>query len=200
MWSSCALFSTAMTYGNPSCQTVVIKWITTLSKWGKGVLFHSEASQICAPLACHTILPNEELCDKLKEYLLTLLPHISFYNVWVPRLAHNGPSVDAKSLEEFIFIFVFVFVLTAGLRHYLFSWLEPWCEFHKLAFNPYCTVACSVGERWWWIHTVSALQSSLQADSQIPLDLCIVLSTNYHWKTSPYFFHVSPTVKLLLAN
>lgn len=58
------------------------------------MLFHSEVSQAYAPLACHTILPNEGLCDKLKGYLLTLLPHV----------AHNGPSVDAKSLEEFRFL------------------------------------------------------------------------------------------------
>ena len=180
MWSSCSLFSPAMTWGNPSCQTVVIKWITTLSKWGREVLF--SASQAYAHLACHTILSNEGLCDKLKGYLLTLLPHISCYNVWVPRLARNGPSVDAKSLEEFRFLslfFLFCFKTTA-LRRHLFSWLEPWCQFHKLSYNPYCTVACSVGERRWWVHTVSALHSSLQADSQIPLDLCIVLSTNYH--------------------
>ena len=111
------------------------------------MLFNSEVSQAYAPLACHTILPNEGLCDKLKGYLLTLLPHVSCFNVWVPRLAHNGPSVDAKSLEEFLFIFVFVFLLTAGLRRYLFSWLEPWCESHKLSYNPYCTVACSEGKR-----------------------------------------------------
>lgn len=72
------------------------------------MLFHSEVSQAYAPLACHTILSNEGLCDKLKEYQLIVLPHISRYNVWAPRLAHNGPSVDAKSLEKFIFLFVFV--------------------------------------------------------------------------------------------
>ena len=151
----------------------MIKWITTLSKWGKGVLFHSKASQAYTPLACHTILPNEGLCDKLKEYLLTLLPHVSCYNVWVPKLAHNGLPVDARSFKEFVFVF-----LTAGLRCHLFSWLEPWCESHKLSYNPYCIVACLVGKRW-WIHTVSALCSSLQADCQPPLDLYIVLSTNY---------------------
>ena len=75
------------------------------------MLFHSEASQAYAPLACHTILPNEGLCDKLTGYLLTLLPHISCYNVWVPTLAHNGPLMDAKSLEEFLFLFLYVFVL-----------------------------------------------------------------------------------------
>lgn len=89
--------------------------------------------------------------------------------LWMPSLWKN----------LFFFLFLFLF-LTAGLRRHLFSWLEPWCGSHKLSYNPYCTVACSVGERWWWIHTVSALHSSLQAaDSQIPLDLCIVLSTNY---------------------
>ena len=112
------------------------------------MLFPSQASQAYARLACHTILPNEGLCDKLKEYRLTLLAHISCYNVWVPRLAHNGLPVDAKPSEEFLFVFVlFLFFLTAGLRRHLFSWLEPWCEFHKLSYNPYCTFACSVGER-----------------------------------------------------
>ena len=88
--------------------------------------FPSQASQAYAPLACHTILPNKGLCDKLKEYLLTLLPHISCYNMWVPRLAHNGPPVDAKSLQEFPFPFLFYFCFkTAGLRRHLFFRLEP---------------------------------------------------------------------------
>ena len=111
------------------------------------MLFHSEVSQAYAPLACHTILRNEGLCDKLKGYLLTLLPHVSCFNVWVPRLAHNGLPVDARSCEEFVFVFVFFVFLTAGLRCHLFSWLEPWCVSHKLSYNPYCTVACSVGQR-----------------------------------------------------
>ena len=110
--------------------------------------------------------------------------------LWMPGLSKN----------LFLFLFFFVF-LTAGSRCHLFSWLEPWCESHKLSYNLYCIVACLVGKRW-WIHTVSALCSSLQADCQLPLDLCIVLSTNIMtvWKTSLHFFHISPTVKLLLAN
>ena len=111
------------------------------------MLFHYEVSQAYAPLACHTILPNEGLCDKLKGYLLTLLPHVSCFNVWVPRLAHNGLPVDARSFEEFVFVFVFFVFLTAGLRCHLFSWLEPWCESHKLSYNLYCIVACLVGKR-----------------------------------------------------
>ena len=119
--------------------------------------------------------------------------------LWMPGLSKN----------LFLFLFFFVFKdrsdsasrVTAGLRCHLFSWLEPWCESHKLSYNLYCIVACLVGKRW-WIHTVSALCSSLQADCQLPLDLCVVLSTNIMtvWKTSLHFFHISPTVKLLLAN
>ena len=111
------------------------------------MLFHSEVSQAYAPLACHTILPNEGLCDKLKGYLLTLLPHVSCFNVWVARLAHNGLPVDARSFEEFVFVFVFFVFLTAGSRCHLFSSLEPWCESHKLSYNLYCIVACLVGKR-----------------------------------------------------
>ena len=81
------------------------------------MLFHSEVSQAYAPLACHTILPKEGLCDKLKEYRLIVLPHISCYNVWVPRLAHNGPSVDAKSLEEFRFLSLSFFCFVLKLLH-----------------------------------------------------------------------------------
>ena len=80
------------------------------------MLFHSEASQAYAPLVCHTILSNEGLCDKLKEYRFTLSPHVSCYNVWLPRLPHNGPPVDAKSLEEFLFLF-FCFCFVLKLLH-----------------------------------------------------------------------------------
>ena len=66
------------------------------------MLFHSEVSQAYAHLACHTILPNEGLCDKLKGYLLTLLPHVSSHAsmcgypgwpimvfLWMPGLSKN---------------------------------------------------------------------------------------------------------------
>ena len=126
--------------------------------------------------------------ERISAYSLTTRL-VSCFNVWVPRLAYNGLPVDARSFEEFGFVFVFFVFLTAGLRCHLFSWLEPWCESHKLSYNLYCIVACLVGKRW-WIHTVSALCSSLQADCQLPLDLCIVLSTNIMtvWKTSLHYF------------
>ena len=90
--------------------------------------------------------------ERISAYSLTTRL-VSCFNVWVPRLAHNGLPVDARSFEEFVFVFVFFVFLTAGLRCHLFSWLEPWCESQKTfiqsilyscllsrqkMMNPYC--------------------------------------------------------------
>ena len=134
--------------------------------------------------SCHT--SHATMCGHPGWPIMALL--------WMPSLWKN----------LFFFLFLFLFFNCWIETSLIFLARTLVCVSHKLSYNPYCTVACSVGERWWWIHTVSALHSSLQAaDSQIPLDLCIVLSTKLIttvWKTSPNFFHVSPTVKLLLAN
>ena len=145
------------------------------------VLFHSKASQAMLLWLVTQSSPMKDCVTSWKDICLlschTYHATMCGYPGWPIMVLLWMPSLW-KNFFFFFFTFLFCFK-TAALRHHLFSWLEPWCEFHKLSYNPYCIVACLVGKRW-WIHTVSALHNSLQANCQLAPDLCIVLSTNYH--------------------